>query len=979
MQNGGLAGMDNRSEILEHGSGERLASGKWADPAYIAAKYPYESGCIWLGRNPHNHEEAIGYRTEKHVFLAAETGGGKGRAFMVNNQALWPGSLVTIGPKGDEATMTAVRRGKGNELCDGLGQKVYVLDPFGSAKVPKKYLAYYDLLSELRADDPDLIEKTELVTAAACKITDSTGDAKDWQKRGQEWITAVVQHVVTYEWIKPEARHFGTVRELVVGGNVEGSNRIYKYKLDQARAKAEANGEEFDPSKVVKPDPYDVLFSDMKKNPACDGEIALQAEALRQVRNDSSRTFIGIRTSSKDLLQWMQGKRIQKVLWKHKNGPQETFKAADLKDEKISVFICLPEKRYRAKKTWLEAMITSLIQSLTEEQGLGANGERVLFCIDEFGNLGEVPAISEALNSIRSAGVSLMIATQGLSDLQKNYPKNWERFPAAAGIEVYFQADEVALGEYLEKKLGKKEVTKYARTIGVNSSHSTAEAIAESYSHSHSLATGQSSNRTRGETVGTSETRSGGGSVSEGESSNRTLGRSRNTNQGTSSQSGYSTSEGYGPSIFHILDFTHTLQHGRNRGSGENTSSGRGTSNSTSRGMTRQRARQWSHASGQSRTQNTSTAEGQSRTETHSEQHGRTTTNTKTEQQGDSASLAESFQTIPLLSLTDARKDLISPEDQEHPAFPGMALVLLDKEPDPTFVRKANYDQDPFFVRKFLPNPSFPFVALEDMRPFGYEISPDHFIRIQVPADLAEKEFEVTLDRHAIEGEYIAKGDPILTISTQGALSVTATAPMELKLIEDEGTSIVVRANKALSREEKRNINRHFWDHWRGLKTQALEYDRSQKMLRDRREAEIQELIAPIEQKIYKKRNEKRRLEDNWKYDFWEHYGWQYAMYGFFGFAVVLGVLVQFGVISPYEIRQSLGIGKFFYTLGIIGIGAGLGTAAAAWKWSDDETERNRTGKEIREINREIDLLQYEKMDVIAISNGAGSFGALKS
>ena len=41
---------------------DSLASARWADPKYIADKYAYVPGAIWLGRSPHNPDQAIGYK-----------------------------------------------------------------------------------------------------------------------------------------------------------------------------------------------------------------------------------------------------------------------------------------------------------------------------------------------------------------------------------------------------------------------------------------------------------------------------------------------------------------------------------------------------------------------------------------------------------------------------------------------------------------------------------------------------------------------------------------------------------------------------------------------------------------------------------------------------------------------------------------------------------------------------------------------------
>ncbi|MBT6231084.1 MAG: type IV secretory system conjugative DNA transfer family protein, partial [Candidatus Scalindua sp.] len=83
----------------------QIATARWGDPSYIAEQYPYSPGAIWLGRNPHNENQAIGYKDDGHVFVCAGTRTGKGRALIVNNLLKWPGSIVSVDPKGENATI----------------------------------------------------------------------------------------------------------------------------------------------------------------------------------------------------------------------------------------------------------------------------------------------------------------------------------------------------------------------------------------------------------------------------------------------------------------------------------------------------------------------------------------------------------------------------------------------------------------------------------------------------------------------------------------------------------------------------------------------------------------------------------------------------------------------------------------------------------------------------------------------------------
>ena len=90
----------------------QLATAAWADPALVEDTYAYRDGTIWLGRSASEHQVPVGYRDDRHVCLVSGSRGGKGTTSIVNNLILWPGSLCVVDPKGENATITAARRGR---------------------------------------------------------------------------------------------------------------------------------------------------------------------------------------------------------------------------------------------------------------------------------------------------------------------------------------------------------------------------------------------------------------------------------------------------------------------------------------------------------------------------------------------------------------------------------------------------------------------------------------------------------------------------------------------------------------------------------------------------------------------------------------------------------------------------------------------------------------------------------------------------
>src|ERR1035438_6220844 len=141
----------------------RIATAKWADPSLVEQNYAYRDGAIWLGRSASENQVPVGYLDDRHVCLVSGSRGGKGTTSIIPTLLTWPGSVCVVDPKGENATVTAARRGKGSEHCQGLGQAVQVLDPFKAAQVGD---SLYGRFNPLDALDPanDIIAHTTVPT-----------------------------------------------------------------------------------------------------------------------------------------------------------------------------------------------------------------------------------------------------------------------------------------------------------------------------------------------------------------------------------------------------------------------------------------------------------------------------------------------------------------------------------------------------------------------------------------------------------------------------------------------------------------------------------------------------------------------------------------------------------------------------------------------------------------------------------------------
>jgi type IV secretory pathway TraG/TraD family ATPase VirD4 len=120
-----------------------------ANPAEVGERYAYRDGTVWLGRSASEDMVPVGYADDRHVCVVSGSRGGKGASSIVNNLILWPGSICVVDPKGENATVTAARRGGGSPHCKGLGQAVRVLDPFKAAQVDDSLRGRFNPLDAL--------------------------------------------------------------------------------------------------------------------------------------------------------------------------------------------------------------------------------------------------------------------------------------------------------------------------------------------------------------------------------------------------------------------------------------------------------------------------------------------------------------------------------------------------------------------------------------------------------------------------------------------------------------------------------------------------------------------------------------------------------------------------------------------------------------------------------------------------------------
>jgi len=102
----------------------------------------------------HTEPQAVGTADDMHVGVFSSTRAGKGTTAVVPNLCLYKGSVLGMDPKGENASLTAARRGDGDGFCEGMGQIVQVLDPVRVADIDDKYRAAWNCLDLVDINSP---------------------------------------------------------------------------------------------------------------------------------------------------------------------------------------------------------------------------------------------------------------------------------------------------------------------------------------------------------------------------------------------------------------------------------------------------------------------------------------------------------------------------------------------------------------------------------------------------------------------------------------------------------------------------------------------------------------------------------------------------------------------------------------------------------------------------------------------------------
>ncbi len=372
----------------------------------------------------------IGLNTEKHFVTFASTGSYKSTGALIPNLCIHEGSALIIDPKGELAAITARRRGDGGGGVRGMGQPVYVLDPFGI--VPGFQGASYNVFDEMERIAQHAPDRPVSYAGKVAQALIPAGNSRDpyWDNAARTFITGLILYILQGP---KEHRNLIRLRTLLMEGDVETYRRVM--------------GGGKDPNS----DPFDALMVMMETCP--DGPyrhvIAGAASSLSKMSHNQRG---GVLTTAMQHTSFLDTPEFRKIMMK------SDFLLEDLKNDRISVYLCLPLNAVSGVEGhWLRMFVLLTVDMMSRVSK--APKPPLLMAIDEFPSLGKLDGIETVAPTMRSYGVRLWVIGQDIEQFERVYPDSWGTLIGNAEAVQFMGVSHPPTVAFIAERMGEHVIT----------------------------------------------------------------------------------------------------------------------------------------------------------------------------------------------------------------------------------------------------------------------------------------------------------------------------------------------------------------------------------------------------------------------------------------------------------------------------------------------------------------------------------------
>jgi type IV secretion system protein VirD4 len=410
----------------------------WNDPAAVSVhpNWQYSTDRVLLGLAD---DKPVGTGDDRHLLTIAGSRAGKGRSAIVPNLLLYTGSVLVIDPKGENAKLTAERRGKGRGVkAGGLEQDVFVIDPFKVSGVEEDYLAGFNPLADLNPHSDDFIDECDAI-ADALVVQEGNGQNSYFYDAARLVLRGYIAWVAAHPHITDKSLN-------------EVKRLLFVPRLSGDEAENEERTEDVTDPKLT----FMQLNALMRWAPNFAHGIPFEAASMLLSLGD--REFGSIMSTIQNQIAFISSPPMARLFSSNARTP-------DLRQWKFgnqSVYLCLPAGRMHRHFRMFRLFINRLMNAIeaSEEKPTVP----ALMILDEMHVLGHMKSLETAAGLIAGFGVRIWSFFQDLAQLQSIYDKRWETFLGNASILQTFGLNDMGSLRYVSDRLGYSAMAKVSHS-----------------------------------------------------------------------------------------------------------------------------------------------------------------------------------------------------------------------------------------------------------------------------------------------------------------------------------------------------------------------------------------------------------------------------------------------------------------------------------------------------------------------------------
>jgi type IV secretion system protein VirD4 len=320
---------------------------------------------------PPEHLTPILHTGGGHLLTIAPTGAGKGVSCIIPTLLRFPGPVLVIDPKGENAAVTAQRR-------RALGQEVVILDPMGITGTPTP--ASLNPLDLIDPQGPQAIDDAAMIASLLGGGLERE-DPRNvfWYQKGEQLLTAIIQYVATE--LDPERRNLSEVAALL---NLDADDFGQFVRHHMARAN--------------------------------DADVRQVAGTLTNPAQEMVGSIVGM---AQNALGFLRGGLV------HRATERSSFSLAGItQGDPLSIYLVIPPDKLQSHRGLLRVWVGTLMAALLRRRAPVRHN--TLFILDEAAQLGPLEHLRQAITLLRGYGLQTWSFWQDHSQLRNLYPVDWQ-------------------------------------------------------------------------------------------------------------------------------------------------------------------------------------------------------------------------------------------------------------------------------------------------------------------------------------------------------------------------------------------------------------------------------------------------------------------------------------------------------------------------------------------------------------------------